>query len=54
MAGVQNHRRWPMAFFIQPIRNPTPILFFVRLFRVDRTDQTQSQQAGGSSACVQR
>ena len=27
MAGVQNHRRWPLAFLMQPIRRPTPILF---------------------------
>jgi len=26
VAGVQNHRRWPMVFLMQPIRNPTPIL----------------------------
>ena len=26
MAEVQNHRRWPMVFLMQPIRNPTPIL----------------------------
>ncbi|CEF48319.1 unnamed protein product [uncultured bacterium] len=32
---------------------PNADFIFVRLFRVDRADQTQSQQAGGSSACVQ-
>ena len=26
MAKVQNHRRWSLAFLLQPIRNPTPIL----------------------------
>ena len=26
MAGVQNHWRWPLAFLMQPIRSPTPIL----------------------------
>lgn len=26
MAEVQDHRRWPIVFFLQPIRNPTPIL----------------------------
>jgi hypothetical protein len=33
---------------------PNADFIFVRLFRVDRADQTQSQQAGGNSACVQR
>jgi hypothetical protein len=54
VAEVQNHRRWPMVFSMQPIRKPNADFMFVRLFRVDRADQTQSQQAGGSSACVQR
>ena len=27
MAEVQNHQRWPMVFLMQPIRNPTPILY---------------------------
>ena len=46
MAGVQNHRRWSLGFFnaADPRRNADFI--FVRLFRVDRADQTQSQQAG--------
>jgi hypothetical protein len=26
VAEVQKHRRWPIAFLMQPIRNPTPIL----------------------------
>jgi hypothetical protein len=32
---------------------PNADFIFVRLFRVDRADQTQSQQAGRSSACAQ-
>ena len=54
MADVQNHRRWPLVFFNAADPKPNADFIFVRLFRVDRADQTQSQQAGGSSACVQR
>ena len=33
---------------------PNADFIFVRLFRVDRADRTQSQQAGGNFAGVQR
>jgi hypothetical protein len=52
VAEVQDHRRWPIVFFATDPK-PNADFIFVRLFRVDRADQTQSQQAGGSSACVQ-
>ena len=44
----------PLVFFNAADPKPNADFIFVRLFRVDRADQTQSQQAGGSSACVQR
>ena len=46
MAGVQNHRRWPMVFLMQPIRNPTPILSLSGCSVWIGRNQTQSQQAG--------
>ena len=54
MAGVQNPPALAAGLFNAADPKPNADFIFVRLFRVDRADQTQSQQAGASSACVQR
>ena len=46
MAGLHNHQIWPMVLFNATDPKPNADFIFVRLFRVDRADQTQSQQAG--------
>jgi len=43
-----------MGLFNAADSKPNADFIFVRLFRVDWADQTQSQQAGVSSACVQK